>query len=513
MLLCACFLQAAVFTSTDGVFTIHLPSGWTIAKKPAVGSVLSVVKNNARIDIKSVPDCHQESCLEQKVQSDLLQVKNKKMQVVGNTFTGEDIKRINFSTGEPFFYISFFTPKNDFSSGYFLINQQAYSILAKDLTYAQTDLIFSFISPVTEENPLPNENASGSALSVEVDLADKRTYDIEPTPAVLEEVIVMPETADETPAPARPQKITFPTTFVTRTMPPYVRQLGHGFDVIVLLLLAFILLLLISWGVHFFVKPHRDTTPVNPNSPYPIKFRRLYGTPALFFRARDNQGNVLQSVSSRWDSLFLCGGFFLMVAAVLVMAFTGLVEQTQLVRLTAFAYNTIYSMVALIIPLGFVILICGVLWAQLVMRQFVLYDKKANKAVYVMQRGFGLTKECYLAYFAKSKEMLLLERKRFTLLRKWQLLDKQRNVLAHITEDSLPRALVRKFTGHLWGMLRASYRIEGHMESTGTISSERTPFNRFTCQIDKPQALAARDLLVTSLVINIRDRDRWYPWF
>lgn len=510
LILCACILQAAVFTSSDGRFTMDLPSGWTLAQKPADGAVLSVVKNISRIDIKLVPDCNDEKCIEQKSQEDLLLVKNKKMQVVGNTYTGEEIKRIDFATGEPFFYISFFTPKNDFSSGYFLIDKNAYSILAKDLSYAQTDLIFSFIAPA--QTAVTGEDTSAETL--EMDLTDSRSYDIAPTPAVVEETINLPLQPVNTASLTQSrQNSSASYTFVTRNMPPYIKQLGHGFDCIVLLLFLFMLLQIGAAIARFFVPAYQDNTPVNPNSPFPIKFRRLYGTPALFFRARDNQGNVLQSVSPRWDSLFLCGGLFLMIAAILVMTCTGLLEHTQFLHLSAFTYNTIYSMVSLIIPLGFVIFICGVLWSQLVMRQFILYDKKASKAVYVMQRGFGLKKECYLAYFTKSKEILLLERKRFSLLRKWQLLDKQRNVLARITEDNTTYAIVRKLTGHLWGMLRASYRIEGPMESMGAISSERTAFNRFSCQIDKPQALAARDLLVTSLIINIRDRDKWYPWF
>ena len=65
---------------------------------------------------------------ENKINNDLAEIKRKKMQVVGNSYTGEDIKRIEFSTGEPFFYISFFSAKNDFGAGYFLINGQSYSI-------------------------------------------------------------------------------------------------------------------------------------------------------------------------------------------------------------------------------------------------------------------------------------------------------------------------------------------------------------------------------------------------
>ncbi|WP_458401604.1 hypothetical protein [Candidatus Avelusimicrobium sp.] len=508
--------QAAVFASKDGRFNMELPPAWTQPSKPTAGAVLSVVKEKARIDIKPISDCKDEACLEKKVQKDLADVKKKKMEVIRNDYTGEEIKRIDFSTGEPFFYIHFFSGKNDFSSGYFLIGKNAYSVLAKDLTYAQTDLIFSFISPV--------QDATQPDGSLEMDLTDERAYSIDALPAVTEEsllsknelqaVEIKPaEQVQLSQAPAVKAKTKTPRTLVTRNMPPYIKQLGHGFDVIVILLFVYIFLQGGALLVRFFVRKKDSAAQVNPNSPYPIKFRRLYGTPSLIFRARDNQGNVLISLSGRWDSLFLFGGIILVVGAVFVMAFTGLLESTQIVKLSAFTYNTIYSAVSLIIPLGFVVFICGLLWSQLVLRQFALYDAKGHKAVYIMQRGFGLKKECYLAYFAKSKEVLLLERKRFSLLRKWQMLDKQRQVLAHITEEGTAKALVRKITGHLWGFLRASYHIEGPMQSSGRLENAGRAFDYFTCNIDKPQALSARDLLVASLIINIRDRDKWYPWF
>ena len=198
-------------------------------------------------------------------------------------------------------------------------------------------------------------------------------------------------------------------------MPPYIKQLGRGFDVLVLCLFLFVFLQAGALVAKVFLRKKRAESLVNPNSSYPIEFRRLYGTPSLIFRAKDNQGNVLISLSSRWDSLFLFGGIVLVIVAVLIMAVTGLFETTQIVKFSSFAYNTIYSAISLIIPLGFVIFICGALWSLLVLRQFALYDAKGHKAVYVMQRGFGLKKECYLLYFVKSKEVLLLERKRFIM--------------------------------------------------------------------------------------------------
>ncbi len=512
---------AGVFTSQDGAFTLDMPAGWTQVKNAPKDSVLSLQKGSSRIDVKSVA-CTTETCIEKKITADLADVKSKKMQVVGNSYTGEEVKRIEFSTGDPFFYISFFTPKNDFGAGYFLIDGKAYSILAKDLTYAETDLIFSFISPVEKSAP----------VALEMNLNDPRAYDIAALPAVHEEtldVTIEAPAVQEPPAvaaePEKPAKTSAPSalkkklaklkvrTLLSKNMPPYVRQLGRGFDVLVGLMFLFAVLLGAAGCVRPFLRRRPQNLPANPNSLYPIKFVRLYGTPSLIFRAKDNQGNVLVSLSSRWDSLFLFSGLLLIALAFIVMAAAGLGENSGLLPLSAFAYNTIYSACSLVIPLGAVIFFCGIVWSQLVLREITLFDRKGKKAAIILQKGFGLTHERYEIYFARSKDVLVATRKRFSLRRSWQLFTREGNALASLTERSAWRAVARKACGHLWGLLRADYDIDGQMDSKGVIDNAHTAFDRFVCNIDKPQALNARDLLAAALLINIRDKDKWYPWF
>lgn len=520
--LCLLWATAAVcgvFTSQDGQFTLDMPSGWNNVKNPPKDSALSLYKGHSRLDVKLVPECTTETCIEKKMAGDLAEVKRKKMQVVGNTYTGEEIKRIDFSTGDPFFYISFYTPKNDFSSGYFLINGKAYSILAKDLTYAQADLIFSFISPVSAKKEAPKPEP----IAMQMDIASDRAYDTVSVPQVQEESLLAeaPQAASEAAAPKpdakKPAGSKFKRfkihTLIAKGMPPYIKTLGHGFDALIGLIVLFGLLQAAALAARFFIRPRTEDGPVNPNSLYPIKFKRLYGTPSLIFRAKDNQGNILISLSSRWDSLFLFTGILLVIATLLVLAAAGFAQSTRLLNFSAFAYNMLYSACSLLIPLGLLIFFCGIVWSQLVLREITLFDRKGKKAVIVIQKGFGLKKERYEVYFARSKDILILERKRFSYFRKWQIVSKDRTVLAHIYEDSKLKAVLRKLTGHLWGLLRANYAINGQMESAGYIRSSATPMNRFTCNIDKPQAIEARDLLVASLVINVRDKDKWYPWF
>ena len=510
--------SAAGFSSKDDAFTIDMPAGWKQAKDTPEGSVLSIEKSTSRIDIK-INSCTTETCIEKKINDDLVDVKRKKMQVVGNTYTGEEVKRIEFSTGEPFFYINFFTPKNDFAAGYFLINSKAYSILAKDLTYAETDLIFSFISPRQKET---KQEVPETPL-VEMDLKSPRAYDIAAMPDVQEENIAtqapserssaQTEKVQKTAAPKKDFSKLKIKTLLSKNMPPYVRQLGHLFDGLILLLVLFGLLLAVALCVRFFIPARQDNTPANPNSLYPIRFRRLYGTPSLIFRARDNQGNILISLSSRWDSLFLFTGASLIILTFIILAITGFGENSGILPLSAFAYNTIYSACSLLIPLGLTIFFCGVVWSQLVLREITLFDRKGKKAAIILQKGFGLSQERYEIYFARSKDVLIVTRKRFSFCREWHMFNREGNLQASLTESSVWRALSRKLCGHLWGMLRADYKIAGQMDSTGAIQNDCGAFDRFTCYLDKPQALNARDLLAVALLINIRDRDKWYPWF
>lgn len=509
-------LSAAVFTSTDGQVSMELPSAWSVALKPANGAVLSVVKDKARIDIKKVPNCDTEACIEQKVQADLADVKSKNMQVVGNTYTGEEIKRLDFSTGEPLFYISFFTPKNDFSAGYFLINKQGYSILAKDLSYAQTDLIFSFIAPANKANQATLQ--PGQPL--EMDLNSERAYDIESVPDVQEEELTL-QTPPAQLAPTTPTKAQKPSvrrhrripSLVTSHMPLYIQQMGRGFDALILLLGLYVFLQIFFLLLRLFVKPRAIASQGNENSAYPIRFQRRYGTPSLIFRATDNQKNVFLSLSSRWDSVFFFMGTLLIIGTMGALAFISLLERTHWITLSAHTTTTLYSTGALLIPLGFIIFFCGMLWTQLVLRKFAIYNKTGQRIIYILQRGLFLRKECYLIYFVNTRENLWLERKCFSLRRCWTLMDKNRTPLARITEKDLLPALIRKFTGHLWGFLRASYDIELPCGEKGTILNSRACFNRFAAHMENPDGLQARDVLATALVINIRDRDKWYPWF
>lgn len=500
---------ADLFTATDDSLSIDMPAGWTRIANPPARSVLSAQKGDARLDIKTI-DCTTESCIDRMMNNDVAEVKARQMTVVKNTYTDEEIKRTELATGEPFYYISFYSAKNDFSAGYFLIDGKGYSVLAKNITYADTDLLFAAISPLKMQ-----QTAEEAPLTQWEQIDVFNSYDTQAMPDVavenLQEPTPQTQPQQKAAAPSRWKKF-FSRTLVRPQMSPLVRQLGHGYDVLMMLLTLFVLAWIASGVIRVFVPAKQVDLNANPNALYPIKLKRLYGTPSIIFRAKDNQGNTLTALAARWEALIMFTGIVMMLIALYVMAATSVCEQLKVAVLNPY-YNALYAGAGLVLPLGLVVFFCGVVWDQVALSEVTLFDRNGKKAAVLLQKGYSLAREQYQIYFANSKELMLAERKRFTLRRTWKLLSKDRIEFATITERSAGRAVARMLCGHLWGMLRADYDIVGAMESRGVIENKHALFNQSVCNMDKPEAVQARDLLAISLLISIRDRDKWYPWF
>ncbi|MDR0292485.1 MAG: hypothetical protein LBI01_07040 [Elusimicrobium sp.] len=523
----AVFSYGTVFTSSDGQFSIDMPAGWVNAKSAVENSVLSITKGASRLDFKIRPDCANEACIEQKMNDDLLDVKSRKMKVLANTYTGDEIKRVEFSTGEPFLYINFSTSKTDYSAGYFIINKRAYSVLAQNVTYAESDLYFSYISPKADKGgydtyALPQVQEETIAGAVK----DFKTEDGAPAVSLPAAQVSAPHgTGAPAQVKARPKinrhdvlekiKEGFKThknfSFVSKNMPSSIRSLGRVFDIAVLVFIIYAALLFLFLVLKIFTRGGAPELVVNPASPYPIKFKRLYGTPSLIFRARDNQGATFLSFTTRWGAVFQFFGAAFIMLCVFFMCAASVNETFNFIKINQAHYMTVYSVSALILALGVFIWVLGAVIALVTLREFTLYNKNGKKSVYVLQKGYGIKKEVYTVYYAHTKENLTFERGKFSLKRKWRMFDSQGDEMAVIEEISALRSVCRKIFGHMWGLFRASYKVSGVLDSSGFIYSHHTVFNEFTANIDKPQALDALDLLVAALIINIRDQDAWHP--
>lgn len=510
------FSYGVVFTSADGQFSIDMPGGWAQAKNIPDDTALSIYKGTSKIEFKYQSDCDKESCLEQKINEDLVAVKAKKMKVLGNSYTGEDVKKVDFATGEPLFYISFSASRTDFSAGYFLINSKAYSVLAQNITYAEADLFFSFISPKANLDKKAYSTYSLPQVEQADLLASMKTFKGPSNTTVkdlplAEEPVKKPEApsfADKTKKILKDNK---DFSFVSKNMPPFIRQMGRLFDVVILFFIIYFAVFFGSIVIKIFLGGKEPALTVNPASAYPVKFQRLYGTPSLIYKARDNQGNTFLSFTTRWGSAFSFAGIIFIAAAVFFMCVMSFNETFNIIKMHQFHFTTAYSIASLIAIIGMFIFALGVVISLVSLREFTLYNKIGKKSVYVLQKGYGIKKEVYSIYYAHTKDTLTLERRKFYPKRMWKLYDSRGELLASIEEASVIKAVLRKIFGHMWGILRTSYKVDGVLSSSGFIKNHNTVFNAFTANIDKPQAIDTLDMLTAALVINIRDRDSWHP--
>lgn len=507
--------RAAVFSSSDNMFTLDMPAGWRPASRPLARSVLSLEKPPARLDVKPF-SCSNKSCIEKQINKELKELERKHLQTSSGTYGDENIKRLSLEGGATLLYLSFTDNNVDSSSGYFLIQNKAYHITSQDLTDAETELIFSFLLPASNEEPPSHPQA------MELNLADSRAYEIDALPDVAQVTIeapVAPTPTEEIGEPSvleeEENNLTTPSsnTLVSPRMPRYIRWLGRWFDTFVVLGLLFLLFVCGALVIRGFVHGKPNLPPANPHSLYPIRISRLYGTPSVIFRAKDNQGHILTSLADRWDSILFSAGIVIITGTCFLLALTGLLDNSQAIRLPGWLYTIMYGAGSFFLPLGVVVLIGGAIWSQVTLREIVLFDNKGQEAACILQIRAGFQQERYDIYFSRSREVLTATRQRFTRYHTWQLRNAQGHILADVQERHGKRSFLRHLFGHLWGFFRADYTIRGPMDSTGVLLNDHAFFNCSTCQLDKPQAISARDMLVLSLLINVRDRDKWYPWF
>ena len=134
------------------MFTLDMPAGWRPASRPLARSVLSLEKPPARLDVKPF-SCSNKSCIEKQINKELKELERKHLQTPSGTYGDENVKRLSLEGGATLLYLSFTDNNVDSSSGYFLIQNKAYHITSQDLTDAETELIFSFLLPASNEEP------------------------------------------------------------------------------------------------------------------------------------------------------------------------------------------------------------------------------------------------------------------------------------------------------------------------------------------------------------------------
>ena len=480
----SCFAKS--FDSKDGSFSISMPSKWE-SVKVVNNEVLSLKKGNSKISISRLVNCDDLSCIENIANTRLKQIKNKKFKLVKNTYSGEEIKKNEFSTLDPYFYFSYIANNINYTECYFSADSKGYKIGLANIPPADAYLYLSFIAPKPKEiKDLPL-------------ITDEKP--------VVEENITPPEVKQPD---WKPLSETLPATQPAKK--ETVRKLSVPQRVMTPISVIFIYfsLVLISFIYNFIFSPLLYQKATNPNSVYPVIGSRLYGSPDLFFKLYDNQGQNFIVTSQRWSSFLKEYGFY----SAIFFAFVRFIIMSMLRQdfTSSLWYNTSLSLCYLFVGIGLIFMLAGYVLDIIFPAPIFIYTDKGKILFKIVRRNNGFFGFAYLVLSDAYNVEYRLQTNKIFFIRKWTIFDKEGQI-AIIRESSLLRALARKLLGHLGGGLRADYLVEGKNESKGEIISFRKATTNFQIDIDKPQAFPHIALLAASAVIFTKNRDKFYPWF
>ena len=479
---------ALVFTAKDKAFTIDLPSAWSKVESPQDYLFLKN-KSGATMRFVSIEDCFERPCLNQIVEKEIAALTKRKFKIIKNDYTGDVVRETEFSTGDPLLSFDFTKQEKLFTAGYFLSGGKAYNVGVRNISPTEAAYLLSFISPQPREQAIedvPNslqENQSSKIEPVEQSdlLEAENTKNIQEKPKIQAQ-------KKQNPKLNLPQKT---------------------LKIILLVLSCYFLL----WGSAFFFKTFFPSKlpqkPSNPNSPYPLQGKRLYGSPDLFLRLHDNLGNHYIATSTRWAGLFVISGLFISLLfslARLVFAILALKAKAP-----SLFINTLYSLSYLFSACGLVVFVAGIVLNLVFPYKFLFYDSQGNLLYKCVQKGFSFLYEQYFVANKEGQVFCKFTRRNFSLLRTWHIFDADKQI-AQIKEQGFFKSILRRLFGHLFGCLRTNYIIQAQVNSFGEIKSASSPAMQFNLSLDKPQALPEEIMLVFSGVLFMRDRDKSFPW-
>ncbi len=481
----SCF--AASFNSKDESFSISLPQKWQSVVTTSNDEVLNLKKGISKINISKLSQCNDLQCLENAADTRIKQIKSKKLKLIKNTYSGEEIKRSEFSTLDPYIYFSYSDGSKNYTEGYFLADSNGYKIELSNISPTDADLYLSFIAPKPKEiEDLP--------LIIEEE-------------PLIEENIIAPEAKKPEWKPLS-QTLQNNETHNQENNPGFI--ISPKFSAVILIIFIYLILAMGFFVCNFVFSSSLHEYPTNPNSYYPIIGIRLYGAPDLFFRLYDNQGRNFIVTSQRWCSFLKEYGFFGVIGFTLLHFIISSINHPDL--LSSLWFNTALSLCYLFVAFGLVFMLGGYILDMLFPTSIFVYNDKGKILFKIIRRNKGIFGYSYMVLNDSSNVEYRLETKKIFLLRKWTLFNKDEQI-AFICEKSFIKAIARKLFGHLGGSLRTSYWVKGKNESKGQINSIRKITTNFQIDMDKPQAFPSEAMLAAAAVIFTKNRDKFYPWF
>lgn len=501
---------AVLFTAPNKAFTVDLPSGWKVSSKKNTVLFAENTKAKASMTVTSVSSCSKLDCLEKLLNKDIASAKAKKYKIIKNTYTGDIIKHTEFSTSDPLISFNYKSSNTDMTAGYFLADLKAYKVEIKGIQDKEAEYILSFISPAPHS--VGFAGAGGAAEINDLQMGDI-SLDDQPVVDGKEDIFdryedhhldpVLPAAAEDNPSKIKIKKDKQKVTM-------HFKSPGKaGYLIIVVLVYLLVVLCLFAFRTFFPAKQKR--VQANPRSAYPVRGTRFYGSPDLFFRFYDNQGENYIATAPRWGGIFTGLGFF---AALLFFMFNMLLcflDNGGYLKIHPVLITTLVSLCELFTVFGLLVFAAGLFTSFLFGIKFYFYSDKGNLSFRCVQQGVHLKKEEYAVANSENAILFRISRERFRLTRRWSVY-KGNEVIATIKEASLKRAILRKCFGHLCGFLRTDYTLTGRVDCKGSIKYEKNIFVNLSCDIDKPEAIDSKTLMIVCAVISMRDRDKWYPW-
>lgn len=478
---------ALVFTARESAFTIDLPSSWEKVESPS--DYLSLKnKSGATMRFVIIEDCFDRQCLEEIIDKEIKNLTKRNFKIINNGYTGEAVSETEFTTGDPFLSFDFTKQDMLFTAGYFLSGGKAYNVGVRGVPDTEAHYLLSFISPSPKEevaefqDDLQGNSASKLEAVEQSDLTEAEN----------------PNTLKEKPK------------IQTRTQQNPKLNLAHKkLNFIALILLLYFILWCGAFLFKTFFPSKILQQATNPNSPYPLQGKRLYGSPDLFLRLHDNLGNHYIATCSRWGDLLVLSGLgAVLFFSLLRFVFAVLASKEQGPSLLI---NVFYSLSYLFSACGGIIFLAGFVLNVVFPRKFLFYDSQGELLYKCVQKGFSFFYEQYFIVQQEGHIICKLTRKKFSILRIWKIFDSDKEI-AEIKEQSIAKSLFRRIFGHLFGFFRTNYLIKAQMDSSGEIKSISKPATHFSVLLDKPQALPADIMLVFGAVLFMRDRDKSFPW-
>ena len=462
--------------------------------------------------------------LEKKANKDLKELKAKGYVILENSYTEEVINKTEFSTGEIFMFFNFTGNIKDYSVGYFMLNGIPYSIFSQGISHAESEVIFSFISPVTKR-VVPNSKTAKKAYSINYNFGEVETTEItkidkNQNPIIVE---VPKEIAEEnvevsdqrtfnvdkiTPSVLTEAKQKFTTT----NLPGYLKNLQNFIPILAIIIVCYIAVTFLALMTKMFIGDKPNFTTPDETAQYPLKMLRLYGTPEIIYKLKNNQGSIFIALHSRWGYLLSFAGIIFLAITFLVMLFAKIFESSMLFQNYPLIASSVFGLGKIIAPFGLFLFLIGFVVKIFVDRDIYVYDSDGNLVYIVSKAKFSLFEKRFVAYDKNENILFYFRRNKFLALRSWKISDDGNNPVMHIKETNIFKSLARKLLGHLFGLLRASYTIETEKGKKGSIKPASSMFHKF--DVDMPEnikGLYPQEVMLIALAVNVFDTDKFHP--